>query len=109
MANNTELTADLNTSNIRTCGVQEKKQRKVVVAKYDASSIFVVPKNIDLESPEIDEWFVKWDRLIIYKKDGTKLEIDAHISATEDDLKRPMETSIGKAEDWVCLDEEDEE
>lgn len=103
MNTNAEPTADLNT---RICGVEEEKPRKVVIARYDAYSVFIVPKEIDLEGPEIDEWFVKYDELVVYKKDGTKLRIPATYPASETDYKRPMEAKIENAEDYVDFEEE---
>lgn len=87
---------------------EENKYRKVV-ACYDVTSTFQVPKDIDLEGEEVKDWYVKYDVLHIFFTDPNreKLEIQARMSATEDDLKRPDFAYI--ANDDEDDREEDEE
>ena len=76
----------------------EKKKGKYrkVVAHYDVISTFEVPEDIDLEGDEVENYWIKYNVLHITFKDSNRedLEIEARISATDDDLKRPDHTYV---------------
>lgn len=87
-----------------------KEQRKVVVAKYNLESSFIVPKGLDLEDKRVvDHWYVKYDTLHIYKQNGDHIEIEPYFSASDSDLKRSEEETIQVAHDYGVCDENIEE
>jgi hypothetical protein len=74
--------------------------RKVVVAKYTAESVFVIPKGLDLEDDKVvTQWYVKWDVLHVFKADGTLLKIEPHVRMGDDAQKYPDEEDIRDAEE----------
>ena len=90
-----------------TCGYKdcegcEKKKapRKIVTATYSVASDFVVPEGVDLEGNDVDDWYVKWDTLHIYMKDGTYYEVSPCFSARDAEMKRPDEEELLDDEDF---------
>ena len=75
---------------------KEKSKHRQVIAHYDVISTFEIPEGIDLEGDEVENWYVKYNTLYIIFTDPNreKLEIEARMSATDDDLKRPEHTYI---------------
>jgi hypothetical protein len=82
--------------------VEEKKKapRKIVTATYSVASDFVVPEGVDLEGNDVDDWYVKWDTLHIYMKDGTYYEVSPCFSARDAEMKRPDEEELLDDEDF---------
>lgn len=72
---------------------------KILVAEYKAYSTFVIPNDIDLDSPDIEGYGVKWDVLRIHYKNGETVKISAYSSASEYDFKYPTTTQIETAND----------
>ena len=60
-----------------------------IVATYEVCSTFFLPTWMKRE--DIEEYFIKYDRLHITLKNGKEYTIDPRWSATESDLKRPDE------------------
>lgn len=69
---------------------------QVLVAIYESSSNFLVPRGIDLNKCE--HW-VKYDTLYIDIGEEEPLEIEAIFKAYEDDFKRPSHYEIETVED----------
>jgi hypothetical protein len=89
---------------------EEKKKapRKMVTATYSVASDFVVPEGVDLEGNDVDDWYVKWDTLHIYMKNGTYYEVSPYFSATDAEFKRPNEEEVLDADEFDDMDEYDE-
>lgn len=86
-------------------------QTKVVIAEYRCQEAFKVPKGIDLEDKtQVQEWWVKWNKLKILLVDGTVLEIQPEWDCVGDSMKRPSEDpTIECAEDYGFEEDEEEE
>ena len=78
---------------------------RVIVANYNLSSSFRVPKDVPLLSSEENKfgkpwsWYVMWDTLHYFDEEGEEHEIEAYCSASEDDFKRPDSVEEGEDED----------
>ena len=100
-------------STIKQSNKQMSNQLKVVRATYYApSSIFKIPKTIDLEDKTVVKgYWVKYDTLYIEFVDTTRevLEIQPYLPASEaQDYKHPQELEIVDAEDEGIEDDEEE-
>ena len=101
-------------STIQQSNKQMSNQLKVVRATYYApSSIFKIPKTIDLgDKTVVKGYWVKYDTLYIEFVDTTRevLEIQPCLAASESqDYKHPQELEIVDAEDEGIEDDEQEE
>ncbi len=81
---------------------------KVVRVTYSVDDCFKVPPNIDLENKDqVECWYVKWNILYIFLKNGKKLEIDSEGWFREFDLKRPSDDPVIESAECVGIDDED--
>ncbi len=81
---------------------------KVVRVTYSVDDCFKVPSNIDLENKDqVECWYVKWNILYIFLKNGKKLEIDSEGWFREFDLKRPSDDPVIESAECVGIDDED--
>jgi hypothetical protein len=75
------------------------ENRSVVVAEYKVYSTFVIPEGIDVHDTEqVDEFYVKYDVLHIFMKDGREIEVEPYMSAKDYDFKRPDDTQVASEE-----------
>jgi len=87
-------------------------ERQVVTVRYTHEEVFVVPKGIDLNAPNVKNWYVKYNRLFIYFIDDTYKVVDSQGWVDNFDFKYPDSGSekIESADDvGVDLEEEEEE
>jgi hypothetical protein len=81
---------------------------KIVYVSYVVDDVFRIPKGLDLEDKtQVKDWGVKYNTLVIYKVDGTRLEITSENWIHDNDLKHPKETTIQDAMDFG-IESEDE-
>jgi hypothetical protein len=81
---------------------------KIVKATYSVDVAFCIPKNINLEDEtQVKDWGVKWNKLYITLTNGKELKIDCW-AESDIDYKYPDNTEITEAEDYGCIDDDDE-
>jgi hypothetical protein len=62
-------------------------------------STFVIPEGIDIHDTEqVEEFWVKYDDLHIFMKDGREITIEPYMSAKDYDFKRPDDTQVASEE-----------
>jgi len=83
-------------------------QSKVVIVEYHYREAFKVPQGMDLEDKtQVQDWWVKWNKLKILLVDGTVLEIQPEWDCVDDSMKRPSDDpTIENAEDYGFEEEE---
>lgn len=83
---------------------------KIVYVSYVVYDAFRIPKGLDLEDKtQVKDWGVKYNILVIYKVDGTRLEITSENWIHDDDLKHPKKTTIQDAMDFGIESEDEDE
>jgi hypothetical protein len=87
-------------------------ERQVVTFTYTHEEVFIVPKGIDLKSPNVKSWKVKYNQLYIYFVDDTCKIVDSEGWVDAFDFKYPdmNSTTIVKPEEvGIDIDEEEDE
>ena len=90
-----------------------------ILATYHVQSSFSIPDNLKLLSNEENDkvekginhpfsWWIKYDTLHYYDKDGEEHEITTTYAAHESDYKRPNETEDEEDETCTCDDNGEE-
>lgn len=77
-----------------------------VVATYTVYDTFKIPKDIDLNSPDV-KWFIRYRVLHIETAEGEEYEIDAE--DVECDYKTPDDVTIEDADNWNVVYTSDEQ
>lgn len=80
-----------------------------VMAYYGASRYFNLPKGLTLYEPYVNDtiraegvpfsWWIKWDVLYYYDKNGVMCEIEGSEIEMSDDCKRPDQAEIEDNDD----------
>ncbi len=112
-----EKTTTNEVSDVNTNTMNEKGNRKAVLAEFSADMCFKIPDELDLNDESVVKWWeVKWGRLHINYVDE-KLNLRNHLtciipdydgSEDYDIFKRPNSLKIVDADD-VCVDYDDSE